>query len=304
IVAATTRLFSHGPAPLERTLDHAGDPGLFGPDSVTWPVLGDAAAFVGGVRALLLQAAHPEVVAGVQDHSRYQQDPLGRLSRTSAYVTATSFGSVPEAEEAARVVGRVHRHITGVSHRGRPYNAADPELAAWVHNTLTQSFLVAYQHYGPRPLSPRDADRFVGEQRAIGSLMSADPLPSSAVGLAAWIDDHPDVAPSPGLDEAISFLARPPLSWPVRIGYRHIFWAAVATLPARYRQLAGLRVTPTQARRGAQAVRFLRWSLGSSPSWHLALVRSGAAVPDGVFRQPLPAEAKVLLGRPAVSSAV
>ena len=39
---------------------------------------------------------HPEVVAGVADHSRYREDPLGRLSRTSAYVTAASFGAMPE----------------------------------------------------------------------------------------------------------------------------------------------------------------------------------------------------------------
>jgi hypothetical protein len=34
-------------------------------------------------------------------------------------------------------------------------------------------------------------------------------------------------------------------------------------------------------------VRSLRWTLGSSPSWHLALVRAGAPVPPGLFRQPL-----------------
>ena len=38
-------------------------------------------------------------------------------------------------------------------------------------------------------------------------------------------------------------------------------------------------------------MRSLRWALGSSPSWHLALVRAGAPVPDGLFRQPLPPEA-------------
>ena len=55
VVDATVSLFSHGPQPLEHTLDHMGDPGLLGPDSVSWPVIGDVAAFVGGVRALLIQ---------------------------------------------------------------------------------------------------------------------------------------------------------------------------------------------------------------------------------------------------------
>jgi hypothetical protein len=37
-------------------------------------------------------------------------------------------------------------------------------------------------------------------------------------------------------------------------------------------------------------IRFLRWALGSSPSWKLALVRVGAEIPPGLFRQPLPTD--------------
>ena len=67
---------------------------------ITWELMGDASTFIGGIRALLVQAAHPEVVAGVADHSRYREDPLGRLSRTSNYVTATSYGAMPEVDAA------------------------------------------------------------------------------------------------------------------------------------------------------------------------------------------------------------
>jgi hypothetical protein len=101
-----TGLFSHGPIPLADTLDFAGDPGLLGPDSVSWRVLGDAAVFVGGIRALVIQSAHAEVVAGVEDHSTYRADPLGRLSRTSVYVTETTYGAMPEVEAAIQVVRR------------------------------------------------------------------------------------------------------------------------------------------------------------------------------------------------------
>jgi hypothetical protein len=54
VVAATTGLFSHGPQPLEHTLDYLGDPGLLGPSSMSWEVIGDSTAFVGGIRALLM----------------------------------------------------------------------------------------------------------------------------------------------------------------------------------------------------------------------------------------------------------
>ena len=187
-------LFSEGPTPLVDTLDHIGDPGLLGPDSVSWPVLGDSTAFVGGIRALLIQAAHPEVAAGVGDHSTYRTDPLGRLSRTAYYVTVTTYGAVPEVEQAAGAVRRAHRGISGVSERGRPYAASSPELAAWVHNALTDSFLEAYRAYGPRPLSDGEADQFVAEQCRIGHLLVDGDLPSTAASLRDAIVSSHDVA--------------------------------------------------------------------------------------------------------------
>ena len=122
VVRRTIGLFAHGDDPMANTMEYAGDPGLFGPDSISWEVMGDASGFVAGIRALLIQAAHPEVVAGVADHSRYREDPLGRLSRTSAYVTATSYGAMPEVEQAVRIVRAAHHRVQGVSHRGLPYH--------------------------------------------------------------------------------------------------------------------------------------------------------------------------------------
>ncbi|MDH3261364.1 MAG: DUF2236 domain-containing protein [Acidimicrobiia bacterium] len=288
VVGSTTRLFAHAPYPLEHTLSYRGDPGLFGPDSVTWPVIGDAAAFIGGIRALLVQAAHPEVVAGVADHSTYRADPLGRLSRTSAYVTATSFGSWPEIEAAVQIVRGAHVPVRGRSHRDRPYAAGTPKFAAWVHNVLTDSFLAAFQEFGPQRLSAEEADQFVSEQTAVGRLLDADPLPATAGGLSGWLSDHPDIGPSPGLAETVTFLRSPPLPPVVRIGYRLMFAAAVATVPPRLRDLLGVRKRPGALLVGRTTIRFLRWALGSSPSWQIALVRVGADVPPGLFRQPLP----------------
>ena len=93
-------LFAHGDQPLQDTARYPGDRGLCGPDSVSWKVIGDVSAFLGGIRALLVQSAHPEVVAGVEDHSRYRTDPLGRLNRTSFFVTTATFGAIPEVEGA------------------------------------------------------------------------------------------------------------------------------------------------------------------------------------------------------------
>jgi len=288
VVSTTRSLFSHGPRPLQHTLDHPGDPGLLGPDSVSWRVVGDVAAFVGGIRALLIQTAHPEVVAGVEEHSTYRSDPLGRLTRTSYYVTATTFGAMPEVEEAVAHVRAAHRPVQGRSERGRTYSAAAPALAAWVHNVLTDSFLSAYRHFGPSALTEEEADRFVCEQARIGALLGASPLPDTAAELADWVAGHPAVAPSQAQARVVAFLRRPPVPLGPALGYRLLFEAALPTIPPRLLSTLGLQVSPVRARMGGIAVAALRQALGSSPSWHVALVRSGAPVPSGLFRQPLP----------------
>jgi uncharacterized protein (DUF2236 family) len=288
VTNSVTSPFGHAEYPLANTLDHHGDPGVCGPGSASWPVIGDAAAFVGGIRALLIQAAHPEVVAGVAQHSTYRQDPLGRLSRTSAYVTATTFGAMPEVEAAIAIVRRAHQPVRGTSHRGTAYSAGTPRFAAWVHNALTDSFLAAHQAYGPSAIDQAEADRFVREQAEIGRMLDADPLPDTARELAEWVTNHPAVEPSPGMEETVAFLQDPPLDPAQKAGYRVLYGAAVATIPVRLRETLGVRVPPLATVTGKRMVGFLRWALGSSPSWNVALLRMGAPVPPDLFRQQLP----------------
>lgn len=297
LVRSATAPFGHADYPLAHSLDHPGDPGLFGPGSVTWEVVGDVSAFVGGIRALLIQAAHPEVVAGVADHSRYREDPLGRLSRTSAYVTATAYGALPEVEAAVEAVRRAHRGVRGRSHRDEPYSADTPALASWVHNALADSFLQAYRMFGPRHLSPAEADDFVKEQTRLGGMLAADDLPTSAARLSGWIAEHPAIGPSPGMSEAVRFLLDPPLSRGQRIGYGILFRGAAATLPPRLRKILGVRRLPGAIVVCRLGTRLLRWALGASPSWRLALVRNGLALPAGLFRQPLPVVGAGATGR-------
>ena len=161
LTATAVGLFSHAPDPLEETFQYPNDPGLFGPKSVTWKVMGDVSSFIGGIRALLIQAAHPEVAAGVANHSTYRDDPLGRLSRTASYVTATAFGALPEVEKSIKMVSSAHRPVSGTSSRGKKYSAGNPEMAAWVHNALIDSFLVSYQNFGPSPLKEEEANCYV-----------------------------------------------------------------------------------------------------------------------------------------------
>jgi len=291
IAETTAGLFAHAEYPLAHSLDHPGDPGLFGPGSATWEIIGDVATFVGGIRALLVQAAHPEGGAGVADHSNYEDDPLGRLSRTSAYVTATAFGARPEVEDAIRVVRRAHAPVRGTSHRGERYSASGSEYAAWVHNALIDSFLTTHRTFGPRPLSHHRADAFVAEQTRLGAMLHAGELPDTADGLSLWIASHPSIGPSPGMEQVVAFLRNPPLPMGARIGYRVLFRAAVATLPDRLTSILGVSAPPGAILGGRALVDALRWAMGSSPSWWLALERVGSTAPEGVhFRRCPPAD--------------
>ncbi len=290
VVVNTVSLFAHAEDPLANTLDFPGDPGLFGPDSITWPVMSDASTFVGGIRALMIQAAHPEVVAGVADHSRYESDPLGRLSRTSNYVTATCYGAMPEVERAVALVRRAHTPVQGVSHRGMTYSAGRAELAAWVHNSLAESFLVANQTFGRHRLTPDEADRFALEQTRVGRLLDAEPLPLTAAELSGYVSDHPDLAPSPGARQTMAFLTAPPLPGLIRPFYRVLARAAAATVPPRIQHILGIRGRPHHLVLGRWVVKTLRWALGASPRWRVALLRVGAPVPEDRFKQKLPFE--------------
>ena len=276
-------LFAHGDTPLRDTARYAGDPGLCGPGSVSWKVIGDVSAFVGGIRALLVQSAHPEVAAGVEDHSSYREDPLGRLNRTSYYVTTSTFGAMPEVRQAIDLVRFAHQKVQGVSFRNRPYRASMPDLAAWVHNTLTESFLVAYQEFGLR-LTVEQADRFVSEQTRIGKMMGAQPLPSTAAELTGWIRSHEALGPSPGMEAALGFLRHPPIPTPQRWGYRVLMGGAAATISPEVRQVLGLR-PPAGARTKATAlVAGLRWAMRNSPAWKAALQRCGQSYDPKLFR--------------------
>lgn len=277
-------LFAHGESPLTDTAQFAGDPGLCGPGSVSWKVIGDISAFLGGIRALLIQSAHPEVVAGVENHSSYRQDPLGRLNRTSFFVTTATFGAMPEVERAVDRVRAAHEGVHGLSSRNRPYRASTPELAAWVHNTLTESFLVAYRRFGPG-LTDREADRFVAEQTRIGAIMGADPLPGTCSELSNWIRFHPELGPSPGMRAAVSFLRRPPIPTPQRWGYQILMHGAVTTIPSEIQRVLSLEAAPGARLRAAALARGLRSAMRNSPAWKASLQRCGESYDPKKFRE-------------------
>lgn len=245
------------------------DPGLFGPDSVTWRVHRDRSMLIGGLRALFLQVLHPLTVAGVAQHSAYRDDPLGRLARTGRFVAATTYGTTSEAEAAIAMVRRVHVKVRGTAADGRTYRANDPDLLAWVHNVEVDSFLVAYRRYGPG-LTDAEADQYVAEMAGLGRRLGATDVPETAGDLSRWIDDTPGLAMTGDARDVIRFLVLPSLPATMLPTYGVIAAAAADLLSWRRRLTLGLwpvpLADPLVVRPTASALlAVLGWALGPPP---------------------------------------
>lgn len=222
-----------------------GDPGWFGPDSVTWRVHADSAMFVAGVRALLLQTMHPRVMAGVADHSAYRHDPLGRLNRTAGFVGLTTYGTSEQATEMVAMVRRVHTTVVGTTPDGQPYEANDPHLMLWVHNALVDSFLRTFQRYGASRLTDAEADRYVAEMAVLADHLGCDPAPTSVAGLRQYFEDISDeLGAGSQAREAARWLLVPPLPLSVRPAYAVIAAAAIGLLPGWVRRQLWLPLAP------------------------------------------------------------
>lgn len=227
-----------------RALAEGDDAGFFGPGSAVWAVHGALPTLVAGIRALLLQTLHPGAMAGVHDHSRYREDPLGRLDGTIRWVATTSFGDRRAATEACAFVSRLHERVQGtyVDARGveRAYSANDEALLRWVHDAFTEAFIGAHETWGG-PI-PGGSDEYVREWAQVGRLMGVTDPPTTVAQLRGEMDGFlADAKPDDRVVEAVRFIRRPGLAGLTGLAYPILFGGAVASLDPHYRELLGLR---------------------------------------------------------------
>jgi uncharacterized protein (DUF2236 family) len=227
-------------------LASGNDAGYHLPGSAVWAVHGDMPTIVAGIRALLMQALHPGALAGVYEHSNFRDDPLGRLARTIRWIFTVSYGSTEAARAASAWVLRLHESVRGSYIDGhgtaRDYTANDPELLRWVHIAFTDAFLSAHKLWG-RPI-PGGPDAYVREWAQAGRLMGVESPPLSEAEMRQQLDswyDNGELRSDERVAETVAFIRNPPLNPALRLGYRVLFAAAVASLDPKYRELLGLR---------------------------------------------------------------
>lgn len=250
----------------------APGPRWFHPDSPMGRVHGDASMYPAGVRALLLQSLHPRAMAAVAHHSDYRTDPWGRLQRTATFIATTTFAPVDDAERACAVVRAVHRHVHGTTADGEPYDASDPHLLRWVHVAEVDSFLVAHQRYGRRPLDRAGCDEYVAQAAVVARRLGATDVPTTVAGLRDTLEAfRPELRVTPeALEAAGLLLHRPPLPAAVVPAYKVLTSAGVSLLPRWARRPLGLPdLPPLEAAVvrpvGRLVTAGIRWALDSTP---------------------------------------
>jgi uncharacterized protein (DUF2236 family) len=256
--------------PANRARFNTPGPRWFAADRPIRRVHGDAAMFVGGLRALLLQSLHPQAMIAVAQHSDYRSDPWGRLQRTSTFLAATTYGAADDAQRAVDRVRQVHRHITGTGPDGLPYRADDPHLLRWVHVAEADSFLRCHQRYGARPLDAAGCDGYVADAARIAEALGVPDPPRTRQELDAALSAYrPELRATPEAIEAARFLIwKPPLPLLARGPYALLAATTIAELPAWARR--ELRLPPPHFAEsvlvppaGHGIVGAVRWAMGA-----------------------------------------
>jgi len=219
-----------------------------------------------GPRALLLQIAHPLVAAGVAEHSDFRTDPWARLSGTLRSYLRIVYGTADAARDEIRRLNELHRGIRGSvldpearARYGRRYSALDPELSLWVHATLVDSTIAAYDAW-LEPLSRDEQARYYDETLPVGRAFGipGSRLPADLDAFETYLDDM--LAPGGPIEvgdlarELAEGILHPPLGpavaaagWPFdRIAsmvdavparaYGWLFWPSIGLLPNHVRE--------------------------------------------------------------------
>jgi uncharacterized protein (DUF2236 family) len=242
--------------------------GLFGPRSVTWRVHLEPVLWVAGIRALYLQALHPQVIRGTaQNSALFDRDRAWkRFQRTADFVTIRTFGSTEEVARAGRLVRRMHAPLRGHDpDTGERFRIDDPEYLLWVHCGEIDSY-VDVARRATILTSTAEADAYVAESWRAAQVvgLTADDVPASTAELADYFTRmRPQLYACPEAVQALVMSLNPPLPLPrllrpLKLAVPPFVALAFATLPPWARQLYGAPGLPTTDPVATLALRALR----------------------------------------------
>ena len=249
--------------------------GFFNDKSKIWAINRETVLLLAGGRALLMQLAHPKVAAGVAQHSRFQANPLGRLYRTMSAMWSIVFDEKSQARAALGQVATIHKRVHGIVPPGEPsyacaaYEAADQELLLWVHATLIDSAMVAYDLF-VAPLSAAEREEYYRDSKRLAALFGIQEktLPPSLPAFDSYMIytvASETIAVGPGARR----LAREilyPRPWILKPAGPVFRLVTAGLLPEKLRDAYGLKWHPQREKRLALAAGAIRLFLPWVPS--------------------------------------
>ncbi len=228
---------------------------------------------------MLMQALHPGSLAGVRGHSRYKDDPLGRLSGTIRWLTITTYGSHQALANEANRVNRMHDRVKGEYQNAKrettSYRAADPDLLRWVHIAFMDSFLRSHQTYSTRPL-PGGADSYIRLWSKSVEPLGLTDVPMSEAALVAAISRYrAELTVTDETRETLQWIKNPPLPATSKPMYALLFQSAVASLGSDFRKMTGLKSLPLGVLRPltTRALQLMRVAIGPESPIEDAAIR-------------------------------
>jgi len=242
--------------------------GFFSPETIAWKIHSDPAMAIGGIRALLQQALHPDAMDGVAKNSNFREDAWGRLQRTGDYVSTITFGSRDEADALSARVQKIHTAL----------GLDDPHLLLWVHMSMVDSFLDIAVRSG-LSLSSEQQDQYVTEMVAFAEAVgiSTEHVPATVEQMKKYfLDISPELSASDDAKRAALFLTIPPLPTAVRFAtpaapaWASLALLATSSLPAWARSLYGTPTLPGQNFATDISLKAIRKTLGAIPDAILA----------------------------------
>lgn len=234
---------------------------------------------LGWSRAILLQMAHPLVAAGVAEHSAFRASPATaarRLHETVGAMLGLTFGDSAEHARVVRTILAIHKRVNGVLAEttgtfaaGTRYSAEDPALVLWVHATLLDSTVLAYDAIRA-PLDAADRDAYCLEAATVALELGARPdeIPRNWAALQQYLaTEYASGRIAVGRDARLiaDAVLRGRLTWlagPVGWANRLI---TLNWLPADVRTQYGFTSTPRDVRHATQILAALRRLRANAP---------------------------------------
>jgi uncharacterized protein (DUF2236 family) len=230
---------------------------LFSPASLFWQINREMLLGLAGMRALLMELAHPLIAAGVAAHSDFRKRPFKRLFRTMRLMSCIMFGSRKAASRAVQRIGQCHSSVQGKLRQpagchpsGSAFNANDPELKLWVLATLIDSSLCLYELF-VRPLSMEEKESYYQDSRQMGLLLgiASARMPADYCSFSGYLQtmlsEGTLVVSTPAQEVAAALLAGPVRGRIIRVAS----FVSIGLLPKDLRAAYGLSWNEARERR-------------------------------------------------------